>query len=77
MKAQLGFVITPHQAARCSALGSLWQRSLARIQRWRELARQRTQLASLGDEALKDIGLSRADILRESETPFWIETLRR
>ncbi|CDF84997.1 hypothetical protein PKB_3658 [Pseudomonas knackmussii B13] len=77
MKAQLGFVITPHKAARNALHPSLWQRLQARIWRWRELARQREQLASLSDEALKDIGLSRADILQESETPFWIDHLRR
>lgn len=77
MKAQLGFVITPHKAARTVSPPSLWQRLLARIRRWRELARQRQHLASLSDEALKDMGMSRADILRESETPFWIDHLRR
>lgn len=43
----------------------------ARLKRWQELARERRQLAMLGDEALKDLGLSRADVLRESERPFW------
>lgn len=77
MKAQLGFVITPHTAARTASHPSLWQRLLARIWRWRELSRQRQHLATLSDEALKDIGMSRADILQESEAPFWIDHLRR
>lgn len=77
MKAQLGFVITPHKAARTTSGQSFWQRLRARIWRWQELARQRAHLASLSDEALKDMGLSRADILQESETPFWIDHLRR
>nr|WP_319250103.1 DUF1127 domain-containing protein [uncultured Celeribacter sp.] len=37
----------------------------------REIARQRRALANLSDEQLKDIGLSRADVEREAERPFW------
>ncbi len=38
---------------------------------WCELARQRRDLASLDDSALRDIGLSRSDISAETEKPFW------
>jgi uncharacterized protein YjiS (DUF1127 family) len=31
----------------------------------------------LDDAALKDIGLSRGDILQESERPFWDDPLKR
>lgn len=48
-----------------------WRRAWQRIVRWRELARQRRQLAMLSDVALKDIGLSRADIWVETQRPFW------
>jgi len=51
--------------------------AIAQVRRWRELGRQRTQLATLGDEALKDLGLSRADIAMETERPFWDDPLRR
>ncbi|HET6522331.1 MAG TPA: DUF1127 domain-containing protein, partial [Geminicoccaceae bacterium] len=34
---------------------------LAALRRWRELARQRRQLAELDDRLLRDIGLTRAD----------------
>ncbi|RHW20053.1 hypothetical protein C2846_15645 [Pseudomonas jilinensis] len=47
----------------------LWQR----IQRWRRVAYERRLLASMDHSALKDIGLSRADALRESQRPFWDE----
>jgi len=47
----------------------------ARLKRWQQLARQRRQLAALSDAALKDIGLSRADVLLESERPFWDDPL--
>jgi len=77
MKAQFGFVMTPSVFTRRHAGATFWQRLLGRIRRWRELARQREQLARLSDAALKDIGLSRADILQEAEKPFWIDHLRR
>lgn len=41
------------------------------LQRWRDLYRQRRQLAALSDFMLKDIGLSRADAEREANRPFW------
>ncbi|MCF7202239.1 DUF1127 domain-containing protein [Pseudomonas oligotrophica] len=44
---------------------------LARLRHWRTLARQRRQLAALDLHALKDIGLSRADVEREISRPFW------
>ena len=46
-------------------------RLLARLRRWRVLARQRRELAELSDRMLKDIGLSRVDALREARRPFW------
>lgn len=54
-------------------LGRLW----LRLRRWRQLAMQRRQLAMLDDAALKDIGLSRADALQESERPFWDDPSQR
>ncbi|MGE7993841.1 DUF1127 domain-containing protein [Pseudomonas sp. NPDC089554] len=47
------------------------------VSRWYQLARQRRQLASLSDEALHDLGLSRADTLLEVERPFWDDPLRK
>lgn len=38
---------------------------------WQERAAQRAHLASLDDHALRDIGLSRADVERETSLPFW------
>ncbi len=38
---------------------------------WIERSRQRRQLAVLNDAALKDIGLTRADVRMEIEKPFW------
>ena len=38
---------------------------------WQERASQRYRLAELDDRMLRDVGLSRADIRREVERPFW------
>ena len=38
---------------------------------WWEVARQRRDLASLDDQALHDIGLSRSDVAAETAKPFW------
>ena len=39
--------------------------------KWQERARQRKQLAEMGDHLRADMGLSRADVWREAEKPFW------
>jgi uncharacterized protein YjiS (DUF1127 family) len=38
---------------------------------WHERARQRRQLRALSDRMLRDIGLTRADVMAESSKPFW------
>jgi uncharacterized protein YjiS (DUF1127 family) len=38
---------------------------------WSERSRQRARLAELTEAQLRDIGLSRADVRRETEKPFW------
>ncbi|RRU96736.1 DUF1127 domain-containing protein [Stutzerimonas xanthomarina] len=58
------------KALRAPAPGLLLQ-AWHKLRRWNELARQRRQLAALGDEMLKDIGRSRADIEWEANRPFW------
>lgn len=42
-----------------------------RLLEWQETWRQRKHLASLDDAALKDIGLSRADVAAELRKPVW------
>jgi len=41
------------------------------LMHWQETYRQRKHLASLDDVALKDIGLSRADVAAELRKPVW------
>jgi uncharacterized protein YjiS (DUF1127 family) len=57
-----------------SLLGVLAQsaaRGLDQLLEWQDRARQRHQLASLESHILKDLGLSRADVVRETDKPFW------
>ncbi len=44
---------------------------LLTLQAWQERGRQRHHLANLEDFVLQDMGLSRADALREARKPFW------
>jgi uncharacterized protein YjiS (DUF1127 family) len=46
-------------------------RLIERLAVWHERSRQRYHLATLDDHILKDIGLSRADVTREIDKPFW------
>ena len=38
---------------------------------WQERATQRNHLAALDDHRLKDLGISRAEAVREAAKPFW------
>jgi uncharacterized protein YjiS (DUF1127 family) len=40
---------------------------------WSERSRQRRALLALDDRLLKDIGLSRTDVVHERMKPFWKE----
>jgi uncharacterized protein YjiS (DUF1127 family) len=53
------------------------QAAITQLQRWRQLNRDRRELARLSDDCLRDIGLSRADVRRESARPFWDDPLKR
>lgn len=38
---------------------------------WQERAVQRIKLADMSDHQLRDLGLTRCDVERESKKPFW------
>jgi len=38
---------------------------------WRQRAIERRELAQLGDREIRDLGLSRGDVLTELHKPFW------
>ena len=44
---------------------------LARLRHWHAAHRQRRALLQLDDAMLKDLGISRADAVREGNRPFW------
>ncbi len=52
-------------------------RLVARWLRARELARQRRELLELDEQMLKDIGISRADAVREANRSPWDDSLAR
>ena len=47
------------------------------VARWQSLHHERQMLASLSDEALKDIGLNRGDVEQERHLHFWEDPLRK
>jgi uncharacterized protein YjiS (DUF1127 family) len=56
---------------RGAALGAVLRGLVDRNRTWRERARQRRHLAGLNDHILRDIGLTRGDVMAESSKPFW------
>lgn len=46
-------------------------RAIGLILTWQQRARERRHLASMDDHGLKDIGLTKVDVLREADKPFW------
>ncbi|OLF52821.1 DUF1127 domain-containing protein [Pseudomonas chlororaphis] len=73
MKGQKGYVL----AHRFSFHGFSFRHLLHKIARGYELHRERVMLAGMSDEALKDIGLSRADVERETVRPFWDDPMHK
>jgi uncharacterized protein YjiS (DUF1127 family) len=51
--------------------------ALAQLRRWRQLSKDRAELARMSDDRLRDIGLSRADVHKEAARRFWDDPLRR
>ena len=58
-------------AASASYLLALPERIFNALFTWQERISQRHHLMSLDDRMLGDLGLSRADVAREMEKPFW------
>lgn len=44
---------------------------LTKVVDWQERAEQRHHLAGMDERMRKDIGITHADALRESDKPFW------
>jgi uncharacterized protein YjiS (DUF1127 family) len=65
----------PPQTVRRADWSRLLAVSLARVaailREWRQRSRDRAQLAVLDERMLRDIGISRGDVLGEINKPFW------
>jgi uncharacterized protein YjiS (DUF1127 family) len=59
------------QAGYPTSTSGFARRLLNAVIRVLERSRQRRALAQLSDELLRDIGLARADVARESEKSLW------
>jgi uncharacterized protein YjiS (DUF1127 family) len=55
------------------AVANIFAAAVWGVMGWAERARQRRALLALDEWMLKDIGLSRADVRREYDKPFWRE----
>ncbi len=63
-----------HQAPKQTSLwASFTNQVVQRLYRWHALAKERKALSQLNDRMLKDIGITRADVERESRRFFWDE----
>jgi uncharacterized protein YjiS (DUF1127 family) len=52
---------------------SYLRRTRSLLHMWRQRLRSRRELVLLDERALRDIGLTRYDALREARKPFWQE----
>ena len=48
-----------------------WAQVEETIHTWRERIRSRQELAHWSERDLHDVGISRSDIVHETEKPFW------
>jgi uncharacterized protein YjiS (DUF1127 family) len=53
------------------AVAALVRAGTARVAAWLRHRRERRLLAGLDDHLLRDLGLTRADVAREYDRPFW------
>jgi uncharacterized protein YjiS (DUF1127 family) len=51
---------------------SSWERVMRRLGEWQRRSRSRQELESLSDATLRDIGITRCDVHREANKPFWM-----
>lgn len=77
MKGQKGYALVNRVPRSGISLSALARAAWLQLMRWQQLAEQRRQLATLNDAALKDMGLNRGDVFRETERPFWDDPLAK
>ncbi len=59
-------------ALRHTTVSTALARTWATIALWRERARQRTHLAEVSAEMLRDLGISTSAARSEASKPFWV-----
>lgn len=64
-------IVTLRQTTAPTRRPVLWSVLRAVFRGWRERARSRRELMMLSDRELADIGLTAADVHKESGKPFW------
>jgi len=69
MKNQKGIALSRDLLKKCKILRFWLERHCAPIKRWHQLAADRRKLASLSDAALGELGLIRADVQHDGESP--------
>ncbi|HEX4409348.1 MAG TPA: DUF1127 domain-containing protein [Xanthobacteraceae bacterium] len=50
---------------------SYWNQVKHQFTEWRRRSQSRSELQFLSDQSLRDIGLSRCEVHRETGKPFW------
>lgn len=48
-----------------------WHRASSLLSLWRQRWHGRYELAAMNDRELRDLGVKRSDVLRETAKPFW------
>jgi uncharacterized protein YjiS (DUF1127 family) len=62
-------IAAPRGVALATLLAGVW----TRLRDWQQREQERAQLAALSPRELRDLGLSRTDVLAEINKPFWRE----
>jgi uncharacterized protein YjiS (DUF1127 family) len=66
--------VAPQRIGRRGSVGPLRQAlnlAAATLRQWAQRRRERAELARLDDRMLRDSGVTRADVWREINKPFW------
>jgi uncharacterized protein YjiS (DUF1127 family) len=59
--------------ASANAISSFGERFLDTVREWRRRSRSRNELSKLGERDLRDVRLTRCDVMSETGKPFWKE----
>ena len=63
--------ILTHQSMTNHHVPGIWTKLSETFHVWRERYRTREELSHWTDRDLHDVGISRSDVVNETEKPFW------